>query len=208
MFVWILRSFWQEIWCSTTQCTSIDLCLVVLRLRVRAIGWSWLWRLPCVATASGMVSYGGFPELLLQPLEVPPHCPSLGLGQCCFADARSGLSVACVWVFSGVPWLWKAPVRGYLYQIRPTCKEDKGLKQSADIVYGGLQKIGIRAWDDLCWFSFFSRLWPPLFQLSGFYRRIMTTVVDTCQKACHGGCGLIVRCCCFSCTAVSPTAKS
>ena len=35
-----------------------------------------------------------------------------------------------------------------------------------------LQKVGIWAWDDLCWASFFSRLWgwrTVMFQRSGFY---------------------------------------
>ena len=38
--------------------------------------------------------------------------------------------------------------------------------------FSRLQKVGIWAWDDVCWLSFFSRLWgwgTVTLQLSGFY---------------------------------------
>ena len=40
------------------------------------------------------------------------------------------------------------------------------------MVYSRLQKVGRWIWDELGWFSFFSKLWgwgTVIFQLSGFY---------------------------------------
>ena len=55
--------------------------------------------------------------------------------------------------------------------------------------YSRLQKVGIWAWDDFAWCSFFSRLlgWRAvIFQLSGFYGRVsLHTSMERTTRGLH-----------------------
>ena len=60
-----------------------------------------------------------------------------------------------------------------------------------NILYSRFEKVGIWAWDDLGWCSFFSRLWgweTVIFQLYSFYCIGTIMGYGRCPKNC-GSCG-------------------